>query len=75
MLTYKSQRLLLHEYFRIPTCIYEKNTNHSYCDFFDFAANAQVKGTLIDSEYLKPIENAVISLEVKLNPGDTSYFF
>ena len=37
--------------------------------------NAQVKGTLIDSASLKPIENAVIGLSVKSTPGDTSYTF
>lgn len=37
--------------------------------------NAQVRGTLIDSASKKPIENAVIGLVVKSNPGDTSYTF
>jgi len=39
------------------------------------AANAQVKGILLDSASKKPIENAVIALVVKLNPTDTSYTF
>ncbi len=43
--------------------------------FLGLAAKAQVKGTLIDSASLKPIENAVISLVVKSNPTDTSYTF
>ena len=43
--------------------------------FFGLVTNAQVKGTLIDSASLKPIENAVVGLVVKSNPGDTSYSF
>ena len=43
--------------------------------FFGLATKAQVRGTLIDSASLKPIENAVIGLTVKSNPGDTSYTF
>jgi hypothetical protein len=43
--------------------------------FFVLSAKAQVKGTLIDSATIKPIENAVIGLVVKSNPGDTSYTF
>ena len=43
--------------------------------FFGIAAKAQVTGTLIDSASIKPIENAVIGLVVKSNPGDTSYTF
>lgn len=43
--------------------------------FLTLGSNAQVKGTLIDSATIKPIENAVIGLVVKLNPGDTSYTF
>ena len=43
--------------------------------FLGLALHAQVKGTLIDSATLKPIENAVIGLVVKLNPTDTSYTF
>lgn len=39
------------------------------------ASNAQVIGALTDSSTLKPIENAVIGLVVKSNPGDTSYTF
>ncbi len=39
------------------------------------SANAQVKGTLIDSASKKPIENAVVALVVKSNPTDTSYSF
>lgn len=39
------------------------------------AANAQVKGTLIDSASKKPIDNAVVALVVKSNPTDTSYAF
>ena len=36
---------------------------------------AQVKGSLIDSASLKPIENVVVGLVVKSNPTDTSYTF
>ncbi|MEP7236468.1 MAG: carboxypeptidase-like regulatory domain-containing protein, partial [Ferruginibacter sp.] len=43
--------------------------------FLGLATQAQVRGTLIDSASLKPIENAVIGLTVKSNPGDTSYTF
>lgn len=43
--------------------------------FFGLVINAQVKGTLIDSASLKPIENAVVGLVVKSNPNDTSYSF
>ncbi len=43
--------------------------------FLGFVSNAQVKGTLIDSASLSPIENAVIGLAVKSNPKDTSYTF
>ncbi|MGB4843223.1 MAG: outer membrane beta-barrel protein, partial [Ferruginibacter sp.] len=43
--------------------------------FFVISTNAQVKGTLIDSATIKPIENAVIGLVVKSNPTDTSYTF
>ncbi|MBK8493666.1 MAG: outer membrane beta-barrel protein [Chitinophagaceae bacterium] len=43
--------------------------------FIGLTSTAQVKGTLIDSASLKPIENAVIGLVVKSNPGDTSYVF
>jgi len=43
--------------------------------FFGLATKAQVKGTLIDSASLKPMENAVVALVVKSNPGDTSYSF
>ena len=43
--------------------------------FLGLATKAQVKGTLIDSASLKPIENAVIGLVVKSNPTDTSYTF
>ena len=43
--------------------------------FLGFAANAQVKGTLIDSASKKPIDNAVVALVVKSNPTDTSYSF
>ncbi len=43
--------------------------------FLGLAANAQVTGTLFDSATIKPIENAVIGLVVKSNPGDTSYTF
>jgi len=43
--------------------------------FLVISANAQVKGTLIDSATIKPIENAVIGLVVKSNPTDTSYTF
>ena len=43
--------------------------------FTGLTSTAQVKGTLIDSASLKPIENAVIGLVVKSNPGDTSYVF
>ena len=43
--------------------------------FLGLALHAQVKGTLIDSATLKPIENAVIGLVVKLNPTDTGYTF
>jgi hypothetical protein len=43
--------------------------------FLCLAANAQVKGTLIDSASKKPIENAVIALVVKSNATDTSYTF
>jgi hypothetical protein len=43
--------------------------------FLGLASKAQVKGTLIDSASLKPIENAVIGLVVKSNPTDTSYTF
>jgi Outer membrane protein beta-barrel family/Carboxypeptidase regulatory-like domain len=38
-------------------------------------SKAQVKGTLVDSASLKPIENAVVALVVKSNPTDTSYTF
>ena len=43
--------------------------------FSGLASKAQVKGTLIDSATIKPIENAVIGLVVKSNPTDTSYTF
>jgi len=43
--------------------------------FLVISAKAQVRGTLIDSASVKPIENAVIGLVVKSNPGDTSYTF
>lgn len=43
--------------------------------FLVSTANAQVKGKLIDSATVKPIENAVIGLVVKSNPTDTSYAF
>ena len=43
--------------------------------FLSISVSAQVKGTLIDSATIKPIENAVIGLVVKSNPGDTSYTF
>ena len=43
--------------------------------FLGLASMAQVKGTLIDSASLKPIENAVIGLVVKSNASDTSYTF
>jgi Outer membrane protein beta-barrel family/Carboxypeptidase regulatory-like domain len=43
--------------------------------FGGLAANAQVKGTLIDSASKKPIENAVVALVVKSNSTDTSYAF
>jgi hypothetical protein len=43
--------------------------------FLGLASKAQVKGTLIDSATIKPIENAVVGLVVKSNPGDTSYTF
>src|SRR6187399_1435650 len=43
--------------------------------FLGLASKAQVKGTLIDSASLKPIENAVVALVVKSNPTDTSYSF
>ena len=43
--------------------------------FLGLVTTAQVKGTLIDSATIKPIENAVIGLVVKSNPGDTSYTF
>ena len=43
--------------------------------FLSLAANAQVKGTLIDSASKKPIDNAVVALVVKSNPTDTSYAF
>ena len=43
--------------------------------FLALCSNAQVKGTLIDSATIKPIENAVIGLVVKSNAGDTSYTF
>jgi ferric enterobactin receptor len=39
------------------------------------AANAQVKGKLIDSASKKPIDNAVVALVVKSNAADTSYAF
>lgn len=38
-------------------------------------SKAQVKGTLIDSASLKPMENAVVGMVVKSNPTDTSYTF
>ncbi|MFN0082071.1 MAG: carboxypeptidase-like regulatory domain-containing protein, partial [Ferruginibacter sp.] len=43
--------------------------------FSGLASSAQVKGTLIDSASLKPIDNAVVGLVVKSNPTDTSYTF
>ncbi|MBK8786600.1 MAG: outer membrane beta-barrel protein [Chitinophagaceae bacterium] len=43
--------------------------------FLGLAANAQVKGILIDSASKKPIDNAVVALVVKSNPTDTSYAF
>ena len=43
--------------------------------FLGHFTNAQVKGTLIDSASLKPIENAVIGLVIKNNATDTSYTF
>lgn len=43
--------------------------------FLGAASKAQVKGTLIDSASLKPIEHAVIGLVIKSNPTDTSYSF
>ena len=43
--------------------------------FFGFAAKAQVRGTLIDSATLKPIENAVVGLVLKSDLTDTSYTF
>lgn len=43
--------------------------------FLGLVSKAQVKGILIDSASLKPIENAVIGLVVKSNPNDTSYTF
>lgn len=43
--------------------------------FLALSGSAQVKGTLIDSATLKPIENAVIGLVVKSAPADTSYTF
>lgn len=43
--------------------------------FSAFAANAQVKGTVIDSASKKPIDKAVVGLVIKSNPTDTSYTF
>lgn len=43
--------------------------------FSGVAAQAQVKGMLIDSASKKPIEQAVIGLVIKSNPTDTSYTF
>ncbi len=43
--------------------------------FAGLASKAQVKGTLIDSASLKPMENAVVAMVVKSNPTDTSYTF
>lgn len=43
--------------------------------FLGLVTKAQVTGTLIDSASLKPLENAVVGLVVKSNPGDTSYSF
>lgn len=39
------------------------------------AANAQVKGTVIDSASKKPIDRAVVGLVVKTSPQDTMYTF
>ncbi len=43
--------------------------------FSALISKAQVKGTLIDSASLKPMENAVVGMVVKSNPTDTSYTF
>jgi hypothetical protein len=43
--------------------------------FYGLASKAQVRGTLVDSATLKPIENAVVGLVVKSDPTDTSYTF
>lgn len=43
--------------------------------FIAVSGFAQVKGMLIDSATIKPIENAVIGLVVKSNPADTIYTF
>lgn len=43
--------------------------------FLGLSSRAQVKGILIDSASLQPIENAVIGLVVKSNPTDTAYTF
>ncbi len=43
--------------------------------FLGLASKAQVKGTLIDSATVKPIDNAVIGMVSKATPGDTSYTF
>ncbi len=42
---------------------------------FVLAANAQVKGTVVDSAGKKPIDKAVVGLVVKEKPADTSYTF
>ncbi|MEO7305812.1 MAG: outer membrane beta-barrel protein [Ferruginibacter sp.] len=43
--------------------------------FLGLSSRAQVKGILIDSASLQPIENAVIGLVIKSNPTDTAYTF
>ncbi len=43
--------------------------------FSGLVSKAQVRGTLIDSASLKPMENAVVGMVVKSNPTDTSYTF
>lgn len=67
--------LFLHEYIRISTTIMRKLLLSIIICTIGFFAQAQVRGTVIDSAAKKPVDKAVIGLVVKTNPTDTIYAF